>query len=89
MRYRIDAWLEKCEPEVRVLDGTSGAVLLNWGAKQLQWFIDNGYLSYEDFMDTQEVADNRLANTLLRMESNFHKHFHRPHISWGVPMTAS
>ena len=69
MRYRIDAWLEKVDPEVRVLDNRSGAVLLSWGAEQLRWLIEEGYLDYEELLEANDCVDHQLANRLLSLES--------------------
>lgn len=69
MRYRIDAWLERAGPEVRVLDSRTGAVLLNWGSEQLCWFVERGYLDYEDLLNTRDGTGNNLANRMLSLES--------------------
>ncbi len=69
MKYRIDAWLEKVDPEVRVVDNRSGTVLLRWGALQLRWFIEEGYLDYEELLDRDGGTDSRLVSRLLSLES--------------------
>lgn len=69
MRYRIDAWLERVDPEVRVLDNRSGTVLLSWGAEQLRWLIEQGELEYEELLEASDGVDHQLANRLLSLES--------------------
>ena len=68
--YCIDAWLEREDPEVRILDNRSGAVLLDWGMKEIRWMVDHGYVGYEEFQDLQSGGGEHFVEELLKLDDD-------------------
>lgn len=50
MPFLIDAWLERKEPMLRVLDRKSGVVLRQWNADVIQQWCDSGEICLEDLL---------------------------------------
>lgn len=71
MSYKIDAWLEREDPMIRVLDQSSGATLLSWRSEQIHWLMERGYLGYEDFDIFKNETEQWLAGDLLELERSY------------------
>lgn len=56
MKYFVDAWLERFDPIVRLLDAASGRTVVEWRGEEVRCLIAEG---------TLDVAD--LANTACRL----------------------
>ncbi len=59
--YVIDAWLERREPLLRVLDCATGEELLRWQGAQLHQMLESGALSLQDLNDPDLSLGERLG----------------------------
>ncbi len=57
----IDAWLERREPVLRVLDCETGEELLRWQGAQLHQMLEKGSLSLQDLNDPELPIEERLG----------------------------
>lgn len=48
MTYQIDAWLERTNPYLKVLNRKTGKPVLHWQGEQLRQKLDDGTLAVED-----------------------------------------
>jgi len=64
--YRIDAWLERDEPELKIVDRSSGAVAARWVGERLGWLFDRGYLEMEELVQPDHDRIEHLARWLLK-----------------------
>lgn len=48
MRLSIDAWLERKDPRIRLIDAETGEVIFRWGPQQVRELIDTGDLCVSD-----------------------------------------
>ena len=51
MRAIIDAWVERHDPLVRLLDADTGAELLRWGPEQVRLMLEEGTLWLPDLTE--------------------------------------
>lgn len=49
MTFQIDAWLERKDPMLRIIDADTGWEFLHLGPKQIHALIESGDLSPSDF----------------------------------------
>lgn len=49
MLYMVDAWFERSNPYLRIIDNDTGISVLNWQGDTLKKKFQDGYLSIEDF----------------------------------------
>jgi hypothetical protein len=50
MPFLIDAWLERKDPMLRVLDRKTGMVLRQWDAHAIQQWCDSGEICFDDLL---------------------------------------
>lgn len=48
MTYVINAWLDKPQPELQLVERVSGAVVASWKGRRLKELFDSGLVSYEE-----------------------------------------
>lgn len=44
MKYLVDAWLERCDPIIRLLDGVSGRTVAEWRGDEVRRLFAEGSL---------------------------------------------
>ncbi len=64
MRCVIDAWLERKDPCLRLLDAESGQEILRCGASWIVPLLESGELTLEDIQDERLSYAERLGLTL-------------------------
>ncbi len=65
MPFVIDAWLERREPRLRVLDRKTGVVLRQWDAEALRKWCDSGEFCLEDLQYSDPAELKRLVSELF------------------------
>lgn len=48
MTYMINAWLDKPQPELQLVEPMSGVVVACWKGRRLNDLFDSGLVSYEE-----------------------------------------
>ncbi len=48
MTYMINAWLDKPQPELQLVERASGSVVACWKGRRLRELFDSGLVSYEE-----------------------------------------
>ncbi|RMD70244.1 MAG: hypothetical protein D6819_04725 [Gammaproteobacteria bacterium] len=51
MKLMLDAWLERSDPMLRILDAQSGEVLWQWNSAAIHALVESGRLSAADFQN--------------------------------------
>lgn len=64
MQYIIDAWLERRDPCLRLLDADTGKEILRCGAGWIIPLLESGELSLEDIQDEGLSYSERLGLSL-------------------------
>ena len=65
MTYLIDAWLERPQPSLRVLDRTSGEVCLQLGPQELHQLQEQGDLDVEGLSSNEPQTIKEVLRTLF------------------------
>lgn len=64
MRCVIDAWLERSDPFLRLLDAETGEEILRFGTAWVQSLLESGALSLEEIQDEGLSYAERLGLNL-------------------------
>ena len=48
MTYQIDAWLERRDPYLRIVDRKSGVVVMEWRNQRLQGLLEQGDITRQE-----------------------------------------
>jgi hypothetical protein len=65
MPFLIDAWLERKDPMLRVLDKKTGMVLRQWDAHAIQKWCDSGEICLEDLLRAEPSELKKLVSELF------------------------
>lgn len=65
MTYILDARLEQAEPRLRVTQGASGRVLIDWGADRVRGLLERGDLVPADFCARGEIEQQEVVRELF------------------------
>jgi hypothetical protein len=65
MKYIVDAWLERPDPQIRILDPRSGAIRLAWQPERVRELLDSGRISAADFDCQDECCVCELVRDLF------------------------
>lgn len=65
MTYLIDAWLERPQPSLRILDRDSGQVCLQLGAEQLAELQEQGDLDLASLSSSEPQTIKETLRTLF------------------------
>jgi len=68
MNIILDAWLERVDAYVRILDRSSGNELLRWNKQQLNSAIENGNICCAD-LKQREISDEELLSLVAGLGS--------------------
>lgn len=52
MKYRVDAWLERFDPIVRLLDGVSGVLVAEWRGDDVRRLFADGTLEIANLAES-------------------------------------
>ena len=65
MTYVIDAWLERRDPRLRVMETDTGRVVVEWKGDEVGRLVAREGLSPCDFFGAGEAAHQEMAQHLL------------------------
>jgi len=65
MSFLIDAWLERKDPVLRLLDSKSGMVLREWDANAINKWTESGEICFEDLLRAKPEALKKLVSELF------------------------
>jgi len=65
MPFLIDAWLERKDPMLRVLDRKTGMVLRQWDAHAIQQWCDSGEICFDDLLRAEPSEIKKLVSDLF------------------------
>lgn len=65
MPFLIDAWLERREPRVRVLDRKTGMTLRQWNARDIERWCTGGEICIEDLIRAGHEELKELVSELF------------------------
>ena len=65
MQFVIDAWLERKDPLIRLLNAETGREIFRCSSERLQPLLESGQLSIEDIEDEELDAYDRLGLGLI------------------------
>lgn len=51
MTYQIDAWLERSDPYLRIIDRQSGVVVMEWRNQRLKGLLEQGDVTRQELED--------------------------------------
>ncbi len=51
MTYQIDAWLERSDPYLRIIDRQSGVVVMEWRNQRLKVLLEQGDITRQELED--------------------------------------
>ncbi|MDF2182157.1 hypothetical protein [Neptuniibacter sp. CAU 1671] len=51
MTYQIDAWLERSDPYLRIIDCQSGVVVMEWRNQRLKGLLEQGDITRQELED--------------------------------------
>lgn len=79
MNLVVNAWLEKKDPELQVIDQETGREILHWGPDNIRGMLEQGIISMNDLLDRNLSAEERLdlyreCCTLIQTKSRSRKH---------------
>ncbi|MFW1677930.1 hypothetical protein ACFVYJ_09130 [Pontibacter sp. JAM-7] len=64
MTYQIDAWLERREPYLRIVDRQSGVVVMEWRDQRLQGLLEQGDITRQE-LEGDHVNQQTLVRDLF------------------------
>lgn len=65
MTFQIDAWLERPDPQMRVIDTATGAVVAEFNQTEIQQLCDWGEICPQDFCNQCTETQESLVKQLL------------------------
>ena len=67
MTYTVNAWLERGNPQLSVVDKLTGAVLVDLDAERLRDLFDSGALSLADLQAPQAQLQETVRDLFLEL----------------------
>ena len=81
MRLSIDAWLERTEPRIRLIDAETGLEILHLGPAQVEELMNSGDICLHDMDDSTALCSALFSlleqQTTDRLATNRHRN-HSP-----------
>jgi len=65
MTFQIDAWLERPDPQMRVIDTATGVVVAEFNQTEIQQLCDWGEICPQDFCEQCTKTQQALTQQLL------------------------
>ncbi len=65
MVFTINAWLEKPQPELSVVENDTGKIVAKWQGQALRSLFRNHVLSYEELQDSNKFRLKQLVQRLI------------------------
>lgn len=65
MNYKVNAWLDKRQPELQLIEQDSGDVVGCWRGRGLQELFNSGLITYQELASNSQHHLKRLIKTLI------------------------
>ena len=65
INYVVNAWLDKPQPELELVEQDSGHVVRRWQGRRLQELFNSGLITYQELATSSQRQLKTLVKTLI------------------------
>ena len=65
INYLIDAWLDKRQPYLELVEQGSGQVVRRWQGRRLQELFNSGLISYQELQTSSQTQLKKIVKALI------------------------
>ncbi|AOE49486.1 hypothetical protein [Kangiella sediminilitoris] len=65
IHYMINAWLDRRQPKLELIEKNSGNIIGRWQGRGLQQLFNSGLISYEELASNDRTDSKQLVKALI------------------------